>query len=923
MRKWGKMWAKRAFAVALALVLVLAQEAPVVASELAEQSVLAIEEASEEAITNETSTEAGDATVSDSEDAASEEVLMTDGALQESSGNLPDGEGGIAANEDAAIEGDSRQEIDGEELAELFPGVSLEGFCEDPLIQENKEELRETLEGFEACVQGEAYSENEIFVYAQDYETAELYAEAYGGTLVDWLFDYAFIRLNADPEAPVCTARDAVLASAEEDTALPAAWPNYYGGIASESEELCADEAVESIESEYDANEGAELQENGIANVNNDPYLSMGSANSYYQYQHDKMQTEVAWDAGYTGYGVKVAVLDTGVKLGHEDLGNVNSSRVAYYDYTNSKTVTGSISDTNGHGTHCTGIVGATRNNGAGGAGIAPGATLYDYNIFKEQGFELIAFLRGMQWAIEQGVDVISLSLYMLVPYSGNNPVVESSITTAYNNGIAVVAASGNFGGNTTNYPARCKNAISVGAVDEYSAKADFCNTDRNVRYSAPGVNIYSTYKDNNSSYTYMSGTSQATPCVAGAYAVVLQYARQKGLVLTKNAKNVDLVLALMDKGCDKTGVGKGIPNLAKICGLKTKLQAPNTPWLLSGSILPGTHDRDTGVITICGDENTTLWYNTDGKKISVKNGVVYNATKADGNNTALAIYGGSTTVQAISIRNENKLCSKVAVFKYKLRPNVTSVTMATQGDVFTVQKGGKITLSANVLPATVANKNVTWSIRTAPAPVGVAISQKGVLSVTAAATASSVVVRATSVANPAKYVDQTISITTNSNPVASIKASARSVTVYKYRSVELTMTTTLKDKTIASTYSKTKCVSSDDGIATVSLSGDTLTISGESAGKCTVYITATDGSGVKAAIPVVVNQPVENIAASAPSDRVVQGKGVTLSVKVTPANATNKKVRFTINCPGARKPEDCGVSIDAKGNLKLPRQLI
>lgn len=180
--------------------------------------------------------------------------------------------------------------------------------------------------------------------------------------------------------------------------------------------------------------------------------------------------------------------------------------------------------------------------------------------------------------------------------------------------------------------------------------------------------------------------------------------------------------------------------------------------------------------------------------------------------------------------------------------------------------------------------------------------------------------VRATSVANPAKYVDQTISITTNSNPVASIKASARSVTVYKYRSVELTMTTTLKDKTIASTYSKTKCVSSDDGIATVSLSGDTLTISGESAGKCTVYITATDGSGVKAAIPVVVNQPVENIAASAPSDRVVQGKGVTLSVEVKPANATNKKVRFTINCPGARKPKDCGVSIDAKGNFKASK---
>lgn len=216
-----------------------------------------------------------------------------------------------------------------------------------------------------------------------------------------------------------------------------------------------------------------------------------------------------------TGSGVKVAIVDTGIDLQHPDLkvaGGVNTI--------NSHK---SANDDNGHGTHVAGIV-AALDNTIGVVGVAPGASLYAVKVLNSQGAGYLSdIIEGLQWCVDNGIQVINMSL-------GASTDVQSfhdAITTTYQAGIVQVAAAGNSGG-YTEYPAGYSEVISVSAVAYDPNHPEDPNSDTITSWScrgkvdlaAPGSNIYSTYKGG--TYATMSGTSMASPYVAGAAALVL-----------------------------------------------------------------------------------------------------------------------------------------------------------------------------------------------------------------------------------------------------------------------------------------------------------------------------------------------------------------------------------------------------------------
>lgn len=214
------------------------------------------------------------------------------------------------------------------------------------------------------------------------------------------------------------------------------------------------------------------------------------------------------------GAGVAVAVIDTGVDDTHPDLaGHV----VLYKNYVNTSA---SAKDDNGHGTHVAGIIAATRNNGTGGAGTAPKAKIYAFKVLDASGSGSDFYVAQ---AIRDAVDhtparIISMSLGTEAP--NGDPVISSAVAYAQSKGAVVIAAAGNNGVTTPTYPAAASGVVGVGAVDSANRLASFSNYGTtNLDVVAPGVNILSTYPGG--AMQYMSGTSMATPFVAGAAAVV------------------------------------------------------------------------------------------------------------------------------------------------------------------------------------------------------------------------------------------------------------------------------------------------------------------------------------------------------------------------------------------------------------------
>jgi subtilisin len=270
----------------------------------------------------------------------------------------------------------------------------------------------------------------------------------------------------------------------------------------------------------------AELTEGQAQGLANHPHVEALDKNAEVEaygqtvpYGIPQIQSIETQQEGFTGEGVSVAVLDTGIDGSHEDL--VDNLAGGYSVFTDAENAD-PFYDANGHGTHVAGTIGAVDND-LGVIGAAPEADLYAVKVLSNEGSgSLAGIAEGLEWSIDNDIDIINMSL----GGSSGSSILEDFTDLAYEEGSLVVAAagnSGNRGGNndTVGYPANYESAMAVAAVDENNDRASFSSTGPAVEISAPGVNVLSTTPGD--TYDAFNGTSMAAPHVAGAAAQVLE----------------------------------------------------------------------------------------------------------------------------------------------------------------------------------------------------------------------------------------------------------------------------------------------------------------------------------------------------------------------------------------------------------------
>ena len=239
-----------------------------------------------------------------------------------------------------------------------------------------------------------------------------------------------------------------------------------------------------------------------------DPFAEDGT-----QWAIAKVQADEAWAVTHGDPLVRVAVLDTGVDQGvsstHPDLAGKVTASVNF-------SASSTDHDLQGHGTHVAGTIAAATNNGIGVVGLGFDVTIISGKVLGDNGSGSYSSVAdGIVWAADNGASVISMSL----GGSAYSLALEDAVNYAWNHGVVVVAAAGNSGDTSPHYPAYYENAIAVVATDANDQVASFSTRGAWTDIGAPGVGILSTLVGSN--YGYKSGTSMATPHVAGLAALL------------------------------------------------------------------------------------------------------------------------------------------------------------------------------------------------------------------------------------------------------------------------------------------------------------------------------------------------------------------------------------------------------------------
>ena len=318
---------------------------------------------------------------------------------------------------------------------------------------------------------------------------------------------------------------------------------------------------------------GLDLKEQLIPEMDNEyesQVINSKEQNDYIAVHLTQVNATEVWELGYTGAGVIIAVIDSGVNYNHLDLADhMWNGGEAFphhgYDIVNDDD---DPMDDKGHGSHCAGIA-CGDGNGGRKTGVAPDAILMAVKTVDADGFGgAINIAAGMEWAVEHGCDVISMSLGMVNTNVVNKELLRRTCVAVNDAGVPAAVCTGNEGHmqyyspipNNVRVPGSCPPpyldpdqlgnpgelscVISVGAVDGSTDEAAYFTSQGPVTWqdtefgdypyepgiglirpdvSAPGVEIESLYWEWNNAYWSQSGTSQATPIVAGIMALMLQ----------------------------------------------------------------------------------------------------------------------------------------------------------------------------------------------------------------------------------------------------------------------------------------------------------------------------------------------------------------------------------------------------------------
>ncbi|MEN3011031.1 MAG: S8 family serine peptidase, partial [Candidatus Bipolaricaulaceae bacterium] len=240
-----------------------------------------------------------------------------------------------------------------------------------------------------------------------------------------------------------------------------------------------------------------------------------------FQWALDAVNAEAAWNLGFTGKDVVVAVFDTGIDSTHPDLVGKVIKHWDVEEYAPPRNF-----DTHGHGTHVAGII-AARNDGKGIVGLAYNARLLDVRIFRPAWVSYLHFARGVVWAVANGARVMNNS-WGGTAYS---QAVKAAIDYALANNVVVVASAGNSYNTIWFRPASIAGVIAVAAMDPHFRKADFSTMGTWLSVTAPGVRVLSSVHSGIMQagtglpllYDYWDGTSMSGPYVAALAAMILE----------------------------------------------------------------------------------------------------------------------------------------------------------------------------------------------------------------------------------------------------------------------------------------------------------------------------------------------------------------------------------------------------------------
>lgn len=253
------------------------------------------------------------------------------------------------------------------------------------------------------------------------------------------------------------------------------------------------------------------------------------------------------------GHNVKVAILDTGIAQQHRDfIGAISAS----IDFSGSKN---GVEDSIGHGCFCAGLVGA-RLDDFGVVGVAPESQLLIAKVIADDGVcQDQSVIDGIKWAVDNGADIISMSIGSPVSTDAlHNTVIAASARAC------IVCAAGNNGSalDAVTFPARYCETISVGAIDRNRKLAKYSSRGERVDIVAPGDQIISDWPPNN--VAMLSGTSMACPFVAGVIALLISCRKTAG----KPVLNRDAILKKLSKSVisiNEIGSGLGLINPAAL----------------------------------------------------------------------------------------------------------------------------------------------------------------------------------------------------------------------------------------------------------------------------------------------------------------------------------------------------------------------
>lgn len=769
--------------------------------------------------------------------------------------------------------GETVPETTAETEPEALP-YGLAGLPEDYVLSE--EELADKADMIShqvaqhtaSLTEGTQYESGILLVWADTEETAQAYAQAFSAELLSWQDGLATLKLNGVSVVEALTA-------AQESDRLPAAYPNHIAVLPPDEGEGTEDSGVALFSDDIPQ---TQTWRSWLDNTADPDTLLKNPASGSYQYMHDTVDSYAAWGVT-TGKGVTVAILDSGVMANHEDLPNVTRIEVLYEDKRLGLIGLG-LDDAIGHGTHVAGIISAAMGNGKGGAGIAPGVKLLSLRITNDKGSSTDAkLICGLQAAVKAGAQIVNISL----GGPAYSAVFQKAINEATEAGVTVVAAMGNDGTNCLNYPAGYDNVIGVVSVDRTNNRASGSSYGTWGDVAAPGADIWSTYY--NGSYWPKSGTSMASPVVAGVAALYKSvHPDATPAQITARLK------ATATKG--DSDLGAGIVNAAAALSEKpgiptVEIRSGETGEVLSqstGGTLSAPWD---GQLCLTGTGRFLL-YTLDGKTPGILEGQIVCGQRYNGP-ISLADYAGQTlTVKAMEVGSLGMAGSVLTCrIQVKKGTEIGSVIVSGPRELLAGKTGEFQAKVTGVDPKAPVEQAVIWRIsdrseNMAKASVN---ASTGKLTTPKLSAGDEGWVEVTAASKTGQVSSEPFRVTVKAlNPVAKISLSETKVSCYTGNTAALTVTMSDSKGNPVSpevlwSSSKPQVATVEDGVVTALVKGTAV-----------ITCKALDGSGKTAKCTVTVTQGVESLTITGPAS-VAPGGSAAFRAQVSPRGAVN---RFT-----------------------------